>query len=71
MSKSFGRGQAQRKMREKIKQSQGYLGPLSPKLQIGDTQSMVFNPLETGPFWMTEAQREETRHDQKRRELLE
>jgi hypothetical protein len=24
---------------------------------------MVFSPLETGPFWMTEAQREETRHD--------
>jgi hypothetical protein len=63
MSKSFG-GRAQRKMRETtIKQSQGYLGPHSPKLQVGDTQSMVFSPLETGPFWMTEAQREETRHD--------
>ena len=63
MSRSFG-GRAQRKMRETtIKQSQGYLGPHSPKLQVGDTQSMVFSPLETGPFWMTEAQREETRHD--------
>ena len=24
---------------------------------------MVFSPLETGPFWMTEAKREETCHD--------
>ena len=63
MSKSFG-GRAQRKMHETtIKQNKGYLGPHSPKLQIGDTQSMVFSPLDTGPFWMTEAQREETRHD--------
>ena len=63
MSKGFG-GRAQRKMREtKIKQSQGYLGPHSPKLQIGETQSMVFSPLESGPFWMTDAQKEETRHD--------
>jgi hypothetical protein len=63
MSKSFG-GRAQRKMHETtIKQRQGYLGPHSPKLQIVDTQSMVFSPLETGPSWMTEAQREETRHD--------
>ena len=52
-------------MREtKIKQSQGYLGPHSPKLQVGDMQLMVFNPTESGPFWMTEVQRHETRHDQ-------
>jgi hypothetical protein len=25
---------------------------------------MVFSTLETGPFWMTKAQREETRDDQ-------
>jgi hypothetical protein len=63
MSKSF-RGRAQRKMRETtIKKSQGYLGPHSLKLQIGGTESMVFSPLETGPFWMTEAKREETCHD--------
>ncbi len=55
MSKSFG-GRAQRKMREAtIKQSQGYLGPQSPKQHIGGTQSMAFSPLETGPFWMIEA----------------
>ncbi|KAI2490891.1 hypothetical protein MHU86_23687 [Fragilaria crotonensis] len=63
MSKTYG-GRAQRKMRETmIKQSQGYLGPHSPKLQVGDTQSMVFNAMDSGPFWMTAVQREETRHD--------
>ena len=64
MSKTYG-GRAQRKMRETIiKQSLGYLGPHSPKLQVGDTQSMVFSATDSGPFWMTEVQREETRHDQ-------
>ena len=64
MSKSFG-GRAQRKMREtKIKQSQGYLGPHSPKLQVGDTQSMVFSATDSGPFWMTAVQRADTRYDQ-------
>ena len=41
-----------------------YLGPHLPKLQIGDKQWMVLSTLETGPFWMTKAQREETRDDQ-------
>jgi hypothetical protein len=63
MSKSYG-GRAQRKMHKtKIKQSQGYLGQHSPKLQVGNTHSMVFNPMEAGPFWMTEVQRDETCHD--------
>ena len=63
MSKSYG-GRAQRKMCETmIKQSQGYLGPHSPKLQVGDVQSMVFSAPDSGPFWMTAVQRADTSHD--------
>ena len=40
-------------MREKVlKLQQGYLGPHSPKLQVGDIQSMVFKSDDVGPSWM-------------------
>ena len=62
MTKSFGG--AQKQLRDTIiKQEQGYLGPHLPKLKPGDTQSMVFHPHDIGPFWMTQQQREERRHD--------
>ncbi|KAI2502685.1 hypothetical protein MHU86_11742 [Fragilaria crotonensis] len=58
-------GGAQKRLRNTvIKQTQGYLGPYSPKLEPGNTQSMVFKADDIGPFWMTQTQREERRHDQ-------
>ena len=46
-----------------IKQTHGYLGPHLPKLEPGQTQSMLFRVDDIGPFWMTQAERDEKRHD--------
>ena len=57
MSKSFGGQQA--KMRPMtIKQENGYLGTNPQILNPGDTQFMVFQTGDTGPFWMTEQHQE-------------
>jgi hypothetical protein len=49
LTKSFGG--SQRKMRNTlIKKEKGYLGPCQCKLNPGDTQSMVFQKMEDGPF---------------------
>jgi hypothetical protein len=64
MNKAFGG--IQPKMREtKIKEVKGYLGPyLTPgTLQPGDIQSMVFQPTDSGPFWMSPEEQEKRRHD--------
>ena len=63
MTKSYGG--AQKRLRNTIiKQTHGYLGPHLPKLQPGgQTQSMLFRIDDTGPFWMTQAEREQKRHD--------
>jgi hypothetical protein len=47
-------GGKQIKVRDtKIKDATGYLGPYSPKLQIGDVQKMVFTDDDDGPFHMS------------------
>jgi hypothetical protein len=52
MTKSFGG--TQRKMRNTlIKREKGYLCPYQRKLNPGDTQSMVFQDTDDGPFWMS------------------
>ncbi len=42
---------------------EGYLGPFNPKLQVGDTQRIFFQPEDVGPFWMTNQERERKHHD--------
>ncbi len=46
-----------------IDQEQGYLGTFSQTLQPGDTQSLVFTSSVNGLFWMSDAEREDCRHD--------
>ena len=62
MTKSYGG--AQTRLRSTvIKQTQGYLGPYSPKLEPWDTQPMVFKADDIGPSWMTQTQRDQRRHN--------
>jgi hypothetical protein len=42
---------------------EGYLGSFNPKLQIGDTQRMFFQPEDVGLFWMTNQECERKCHD--------
>jgi hypothetical protein len=46
-----------------IKQEEGYLGPFPRMLGPGDTQFLIFSASDTGPFWMSDAEREESRFD--------
>ena len=62
MTKSYGG--AQKWLRNTIiKQTHGYLGPHLPKLEPGQTQSMLFRIDDTGPFWMTQAEQDQKRHE--------
>ena len=62
---SKGYGGAQKKLHDTIiKQKDGYLGPHSPVLNVGNVQLMYFKPKDTGPFWMNETEREAKRIDQ-------
>ena len=55
---------AQPKMREsRIKAEDGYLGNNECTVSVGEIQSFVFQPGDTGPFWMTVEERELNRHD--------
>jgi len=46
-----------------IKQEKGYLGPYHRTLNAGDTQYFVFQSGDSGPFWLSEQQREALRND--------
>ena len=62
MGKSYGGKQPA--MRDTvISKKDGYLGPFQPKLQVGDTQVLLFCPQDSGPFWMTTEERERKRKD--------
>ena len=62
MSRTFGG--AQPIMRDTvIIQADGYLGTHSPKLNVGDTQSLVFKPDDIGPWYISREQREAQRYD--------
>ncbi len=41
----------------------GFLGPYSPKLKVGDTQSMIFGSDDAGPWYLSCEQREAQRND--------
>ena len=63
-SMNRGFGGAQPKMREsRIKAEDGYLGNYERTISVGEIQSFVFQPGDTGPFWMTVEERELNRHD--------
>ncbi len=62
MTKLYG-GARKRRRSTVIKQTQGYLGPYLPKLELGDIQSMVYKADNIGRFWMTPAWREQRQHD--------
>ena len=62
MSKYY-RG-AQLVMRDStILKEDGFLGPHSPRLRIGDTQTLVFKNDDSGPFYLSPEQRQLQRHD--------
>jgi hypothetical protein len=62
MSKSFGGSQP--KMRDtQIKAVEGFLGPHTRCLEVGDVQSMVFKPTDSGPWYLTAEEKEARRHD--------
>jgi hypothetical protein len=64
LSMSKGYGGAQAKMRDTIiLQDEGYLGPHSPILKAGDTQSLVYLESDSGPWYLSPEQRQSQRHD--------
>jgi hypothetical protein len=46
-----------------ISKKDGYIGPFRPKLQVGDTQALLFHLQDSGPFWMTAEDQERKRKD--------
>jgi hypothetical protein len=46
-----------------IVQEQGYLGAFQRILQPRDIQTLVFSQSDSGPFWMSNLQKEESQHD--------
>jgi hypothetical protein len=62
MNRGYG-GVQQRMHESTIKTEDGYLGMHERTLNIGDTQSFIFEPGDLGPFWMSEAERQLNRHD--------
>ena len=57
MSKSYG-GKQSFLCLMLIKDANGYLGPFQRSLRPSNTQFMVFQPNDDGPFWMARAERE-------------
>ncbi|KAI2512942.1 hypothetical protein MHU86_1488 [Fragilaria crotonensis] len=62
MNRSFG-GKAGSMRDTIIAQEEGYLGAFPRSLQPGDIQSLVYSQSDSGPFWMSSTQKEESRHD--------
>ena len=62
MNRSYG-GKATHMRTTLIEQEEGYLGSFPRTLEPGDTQSLVFSATDSGPFWLSDAQRDECRHD--------
>ncbi len=65
MNRLFGRKNVGAMRNTIIEQEEGYLGAFPRILEPGATQSLVFSQSDSGPFWMTEQEREETRHDKR------
>ena len=62
MNKGFG-GKCPIMRTTLIQKESGYLGPFNRKINVGEEQHLVFQPGDEGPFWMSENERNETRHD--------
>ncbi|KAI2492861.1 hypothetical protein MHU86_21674 [Fragilaria crotonensis] len=64
LNMSKGYGGAQGIMRDTmIIQEEGYLGPYSPVLRVGDVQSLIFKDTDSGPWYLAPEQKELQRHD--------
>ena len=63
ISKGFGGSQP--RMRPYIIKDASYLGPFDHpmRLKVGDTQSMIFDDINSGPFWLDEKATEERKYD--------
>jgi hypothetical protein len=62
MSKNYGG--AQPVMRDTtIMSDTGYLGPHSPALKVGDTQSLIFKDEDSGPWYLSPEEKERQRHN--------
>ena len=48
-----------------IETEEGYLGDFPRILEPGDTQSLVFTESDSGLFWMSAQEKEETRHEKR------
>jgi hypothetical protein len=62
MSMNWGGKQAKVRSSE-IKQEQGFLGPHSPKLQVGSIQYMVFQDFDEGPYYLPPNLQQIRKHD--------
>ena len=54
-----------------IAKEQGYLGAFPQILEPGDTQALVFASSDTGPFWISSEDWEQSRLDTHNSELLQ
>ena len=63
MNKYFG-GE-QHEMRKSKIEHESYLGPFDhcQKLKVGDIQDMQYQPLDTGPFYLSDEMKEELKYD--------
>ena len=59
-------GGSQNMMRDSLIADNSYLGTFNheSKLRVGNSQSMVFNENDTGPFWLSNERRNELKYDQ-------
>jgi hypothetical protein len=64
VNRTFG-GKATRMRTTNIEQEQGFLGSFPRTLEPGNTQSLVFTNSDVGPLWLSDAEREECRHDKR------
>ncbi|KAI2509347.1 hypothetical protein MHU86_5100 [Fragilaria crotonensis] len=64
MNRSYG-GKATHMRTTLIEQEEGYLGSFPRTLEPGDTQSLVFSESDSGPFWLSDSQRDECRRDKR------
>jgi hypothetical protein len=62
MNKIFG-GKQIHMHKTKIMQEDGYLGPYTRKLNVGDIQEMSFSETDEGPYYLTESQRQSRKWD--------
>ena len=62
MNKYFG-GKQPKMHSSMITEEDGFLGPFTQQLKVGDEQSFTFGPEDSGPFWMSGTERENRQND--------